>query len=150
MKLFIASDHAGVDLKAEFCRRKGVEWVDLGPASADSVNYPDFAQKLCREVLKANSGDALLQPCGVLICGSGVGMSIAANRFEGIRAVLTSDEEIARLSREHNASNILCLGARFTPPDRALRILDTWLATPFAGGRHLTRVQLMDPKGDPR
>lgn len=154
MKLFIASDHAGYELKAEMMKsepvREGsepmpaVEWIDLGPSDAASVDYPNFAAQLSQKILSERSRDERLQPCGVLICGSGVGMSIAANRFDGIRAVLAQSAQVAKLSREHNASNVLCLGARLTPAKEAREILKTWLNTKFEGGRHERRVDLMD------
>ena len=157
MKLFIGSDHAGFDLKEALKKslqvssesgrpdeRLTIEWVDVGTASLDSVHYPDFAHDLSRRILKERSRDELLRPCGILICGSGVGMSIAANRHAGIRAALVESPEIAALSRQHNASNVLCLGARFLTPDRALMIVKTWLQTPFEGGRHADRVRKIE------
>lgn len=144
MKLFIASDHAGYALKTEIVKRKDVEWIDLGPISEDSVDYPLFAQKLSRAVLDARVGDELLEPCGVLICGSGVGMSIAANRFKGIRAALALREDVATLSRAHNGANVLCLGARLVSAPEALKILDAWMKTPFEGGRHGRRVSQIE------
>ena len=145
-KLFIASDHAAFDLKKSLVENKnlGVEWVDLGTGSTDSVQYPDYAQDLCRKILKETSQEALLSPCGVLLCGSGVGMSMSANRFKGIRAALAESVEVAELSRQHNASNVLCMGARIVDEATALNIFRKWLATPFEGGRHLTRIKLMD------
>jgi ribose 5-phosphate isomerase B len=135
--LLIAADHAGFELKEEIKKsldRRGVPYRDLGTGSADSVDYPDFAHRLAEAV---GRGDA---ERGVLVCGSGQGMAMAANRHQGVRAALALDEESARLSREHNDANVLSLGARLTPPDRAERILDVFLATPFAGGRHERRV----------
>lgn len=154
MILWIAADHAGFVLKESlkripsFTRADGsheaIEWHDLGPFDETSTDYPLYAQKLVKEVLSKRKNKELLEPCGVLICGSGVGVSMAANRFEHIRAVLALNPEIARLSREHNASNVLCLGARFTQSGPAQDILTTWLQTPFAGGRHERRVCLID------
>lgn len=149
MKLFIASDHAGFELKAQLMKlgaSVGVTWEDLGPTTAESTDYPVYAQKLAEAVLHNKTREELLEPCGVLICGSGVGVSIAANRFEGIRAVLTLDAETAVLSRQHNASNVLCLGARLIQPEVGLEILRAWLKTPFEGGRHERRVQLIEKK----
>ena len=151
MKLFIAADHAGFELKQELIARfregpngERIEWVDLGPSDASSVDYPAYGQKLARHVLESTDAAARLGPCGVLICGSGVGISIAANRFKGIRAVLAASPEVAVLSRQHNASNVLCLGARLTPQETAESILRAWLATAFEGGRHERRVSLLD------
>ncbi len=153
MKLYIASDHAGIELKSKLLRsfpigKFNFEWVDLGPHSTESVDYPKYAGQLVQSVLAEHSQDIskeeLLKPRGVLICGSGVGMSIAANRYKGIRAVLALRKDIAQASREHNASNILCLGSRFISAEEAIEILATWLQTPFAGDRHLRRVKQMD------
>lgn len=149
MILWIASDHAGFALKEELKKTnklagQNIEWKDLGPTDETSTDYPLHAQKLTREIKAHKVGAELLEPCGVLICGSGVGVSIAANRVKGIRAVLAASEEVAKLSRQHNASNVLCLGSRLTASDLAKEILKTWLATPFEGGRHEKRVQLID------
>jgi ribose 5-phosphate isomerase B len=151
VKLFIAADHAGFERKQELVARfregpngEQIEWVDLGPSDASSVDYPAYGQKLARRVLESTDAAARLGPCGVLICGSGVGISIAANRFKGIRAVLAASPEVAVLSRQHNASNVLCLGARLTPRETAEDILRAWLATAFEGGRHERRVSLLD------
>lgn len=136
-KILIASDHAGFELKT--CLQKlmpDVAWLDLGPPSADRVDYPDFAEKLCREI-QAGRADQ-----GLLICGSGIGMSMAANKFDGIRAALVENPVAAKLSREHNNANVLCLGARFLAPEYAADIVKPWLATPFPGEpRHLERVR---------
>ena len=149
MILWIASDHAGFGLKEELKKISKVaghtiEWKDLGPADESSTDYPMHAQILVHEVKAHKQGGELLQPCGVLVCGSGVGVSISANRFRGIRAVLATSLDLARLSRQHNASNVLCLGSRLTSSDLAQEILKTWLGTAFEGGRHERRVQLID------
>ncbi len=147
MKLLIASDHAGFDLKEHFkahADQLGIEFIDLGPSNKDSTDYPTHAQNLCKKLLADRSAHDLLEPCGVLICGSGVGMSIAANRFKGIRAVLCTEVQTATLSRQHNASNVLCLGARLIQPELGLEILKSWLQSPFEGGRHQRRIELMD------
>lgn len=144
--LWIACDHAALDLKEalkqEFAAT--VKFSDLGTHVSDSVHYPDYAQKLCREVLAHSNEQELLEPRGILVCGSGVGMSIAANRFSGIRAVLALREDIAEMSRRHNAANVLCLGARFLEKKDAVAIVRRWLDTKFEGGRHKTRIELMD------
>lgn len=150
MKLYIASDHAGFELKEILAHKteilgQKVEWVDLGCPSSDSVDYPSFAKKLAEKVLADQAADKSLSgPRGILICGSGVGMDISANRFEGIRAVLALRPDIAKLSRTHNDSNVLCLGARILTQLEAEYIIAEWLKTPFEGGRHQKRVDLMD------
>lgn len=145
LPFFIASDHAGFSLKTRLQNSIDLsawnrEWVDLGPATTDSVDYPHYGQKLSRQVLATFSREQLLTPCGVLICGSGVGVSISANRFAGIRAVLAWNEEVAALSRQHNAANLLCMGERLIAPELAEKILTKWLSTEFEGGRHERRV----------
>ena len=152
MRLWIASDHAGFPLKKKFVEnasRWGVTWIDLGTDSEEqSVDYPQFGESLARAVIAGTQEDERLKPCGVLICGSGVGVSIAANRFAQVRAVLALRADVAKLSREHNASNVLCLGARILNFEEAVEIFETWLATPFEGGRHQRRVdQLTHMKG---
>ena len=140
--LLIAADHAGFELKEalkQSLERRGVAYRDLGTSSSDSVDYPDFAHRLADAI---GRGEA---ERGLLVCGSGQGMAMAANRHHGVRAALATDEESARLSREHNDANVLSLGARVTPPDRAERILEVFLATPFAGGRHERRVSKIEP-----
>ena len=147
MKLVIAADHAGFALK-ELLKKEastlGVSFEDLGTHSEDSVHYPDFARQLCARVLESKKGEELLGCCGVLVCGSGIGVSMAANRVKGIRAVNAVRVDQARLSRQHNAANVLCLGARLNTVQEALEILRAWLAASFEGGRHQLRVDLMD------
>jgi len=150
MKLFIASDHAGFELKQLLLQKseifgQKIEWVDLGCDSAESVNYPSYAEKLAKKVLEAQKqGLSPINQAGILICGSGVGMSIAANRFDGIRAVLALRPDVAALSRKHNASNVLCLGARVLAPLEVEMIVAEWVKTDFEGGRHQKRVEQMD------
>ncbi|MEE4239826.1 MAG: ribose 5-phosphate isomerase B [Desulfopila sp.] len=137
MTIVIASDHGGFELKAMLIKRLHqlrhlVE--DLGCHSPDSVDYPPYAEAVCQKVIGGCEA-------GILICGTGIGMSIAANRDRRIRAALCHDEYTARLSREHNNANILCLGARVVGPGVAEGIVETWLATEFAGGRHLERIR---------
>lgn len=147
MKLRIASDHAGFELKellkSEF---KDIEWVDLGPANTDSTHYPKYAQKLCEEVLDNTPPEELHKygPLGILICGSGVGMSMQANRYMGIRAALCWNPEVAQLSRQHNGSNVLCLSARLVDAATNKEILRKWLETAFEGGRHAERIRMLD------
>lgn len=137
MKLYAGSDHAGLTLKQrliEVARRLGHEVEDLGPETAERVDYPDFAEKVARRV--AAEPDAR----GLLVCGSGIGIGIAANKVPGIRAAIVWDEDSARLSREHNDANVFAVGERLVPAERAERMLEVWLATPFEGGRHAQRV----------
>ena len=141
--LLIASDHAGYALKEKLkgaLERMGVPFRDMGVASEDPVDYPDQARKVAESIAR---GDA---DRGLLVCGSGQGMAMAANRHRGVRAALAADEETARLSREHNDANVLALGGRLVDHARAERILKVWLETPFAGGRHAGRVAKMDER----
>ena len=136
--LLIASDHAGFELKREIQKQMThVTWLDLGPANSDRVDYPDFAEKLGKSL---NGGNASL---GILICGSGIGMSIAANKIPGIRAATVENPSAARLAREHNDANVLCLGARFIAPEYAVEMIQGWMNAQFAGGRHAGRVDKM-------
>ena len=132
-KLYIASDHAGFALKSKLCDRFE-SLVDLGTNSEESVDYPDFANKLTNEVLKDNNN------LGILICGTGVGMSIAANRVKGIRAGLVSNNEIARLIRQHNNANVLVLPGRFMDEEEAIKSVKTFIETEFEAGRHQARI----------
>ncbi len=143
--LFIASDHAGVDLKATLQKLLPEwHWVDLGPTSKDSVDYTDYAESLAKKVARSQSQDT--QPekttaLGILICGSGIGMCIAANKISGIRAAMVESPTAARLSREHNNANVLCIGARLVVPEVAVKIVKTWLETAFTGEpRHQSRI----------
>ncbi len=137
-KILIASDHAGFELKKFLITeltKLGFDTIDLGCDSAQkSVDYPDYAQKLCKKITTKN------QLRGILICGSGIGISIAANRFKHIRAALCSSTNLAKLSRAHNDANVLCLGARITKEKPALSILKAFLSTEFEGSRHAARV----------
>jgi ribose 5-phosphate isomerase B len=137
MRIALGADHAGVALKQEIKRlldERGVAYTDFGTDSTESVDYPDFAATVSREV----AGGAYDR--GILVCGSGIGMAMAANKIPGIRAASIVDEQSARLSREHNDANVLALGERLTPPDLARRIVAAFLDTPFGGGRHQNRV----------
>lgn len=127
-KLVIASDHAGVKLKAFLIQNcTEIEFIDLGPNSTDSVDYPDYAEKACKAI---QAGDAKR---GVLICGSGIGISIAANKMNGIRAAHTETVKTARLAGEHNQANVLCMGERITSEKDALEMLRAWLHAKFGG-----------------
>jgi ribose 5-phosphate isomerase B len=137
VKLALGSDHAGYLLKQHllnFLASLGHELVDVGAFSLDSVDYPDSAAKVGAEI---NSGNC---ERGIVICGSGIGISIAANKIENIRAALCNEPVSARLSREHNNANVLALGERLTTPLMAEEIVKIWLNTPFAGGRHQQRI----------
>lgn len=139
-KIFIASDHAGFELKNILVQslRSSVEIIDLGPYSTDSVDYPDFAKILSQKVL--STPDAT----GILLCGSGIGMSISANRFKGIRAALVWNNELAKLSRQHNNANVVVLPARFLKSEDAISIVNDWLNTAFEGGRHQKRIDKIE------
>lgn len=137
----IAADHAGFALKErlkDVLRRRGQAFEDFGPDSEASVDYPDFAHKLAAAV--ASGG----YERGVLVCGSGQGMAMAANRHRGVRAALPFDEQSARLARQHNDANVLALGARTLPAETSERLLEVFLDTPFEGGRHERRVSKID------
>lgn len=141
MKIYIASDHAGFGIKAEvtgILREKECEVVDLGTKSDARVDYPDFAHILCEAVLK-DSGSF-----GVLICGSGIGMSITANRHEGIRAALCHDAYTAKMARAHNNANVLCFGERVVGLGVIKSMIEAWLSEPFEGGRHADRVKKIE------
>ena len=139
--IIVGSDHAGFDLKErvkEWLEARGLAVEDVGTSSPQQVDYPDYAHLVARAVSSGRRAR------GVLICGTGIGVSIAANRHAGVRAAVACSEETARLAREHNDSNVLALGGRTLDPVVAERILDVWLATPFAGGRHERRVKKID------
>ena len=138
MKYFIAADHAGIDIKAyvkELFEKKGHEVIDLGPYKKDRVDYPDFASKVCEMVLSNENSR------GILICGSGIGMSMAANKYDGIRAALCQNEYSARLARQHNDANVICLGERVSGYGMVEAIVDAWDEASFEGGRHTKRVE---------
>lgn len=138
MKVAIASDHGGFNLKTEIIsllEELGYEFQDFGCHSTDSVDYPDYAQVVAEKVAKGEFDR------GILVCGTGIGMSIAANKVPGIRCALVHDAFSARATREHNDSNILAMGERVIGPGLAREIVQIWLTTPFAGGRHERRVQ---------
>lgn len=138
MKFYIATDHAGFHYKnevKEYLASKGVEVVDLGPETADRVDYPDYARK-CAEAVRADEGSF-----GILICGTGIGISIAANKVEGIRAALCHDAYTAAMSRAHNNAQILCFGERVVGMGVVQSMIDAFIQTPFEGGRHAGRVE---------
>lgn len=137
MKIVLGSDHGGYELK-EAVRQKlvhgGHEVTDAGCFSTESVDYPDVAEQVVENLLNGKSQR------GILICGTGIGMSIAANRHRRIRAANCCDEYTVKMSREHNDANILCLGARVLETEKALRMVGVWLETEFTGGRHQRRI----------
>ncbi len=137
MKVAIGSDHGGFSLKEvilPLLKELEHDVLDVGCYNEESVDYPGFADLVCEKV---SSGDADM---GILICGTGIGMSMAANKHQGIRAALCSEHFTAEMSREHNDANVLCLGERVTGPGVAMEIVRTWLDTPFGGGRHQRRI----------
>jgi ribose 5-phosphate isomerase B len=141
MQIGLACDHGGFELKEDlkaFLRSVGMEPIDMGTFSEDSVDYPDFgilvAEKISRRELEK----------GILICGTGIGMSIVANKFRGVRAALANDLFTSRLSREHTDANVLVMGGRVVGRELAKEIVRVWLDTPFAGGRHQRRLEKIE------
>jgi ribose 5-phosphate isomerase B len=133
----IACDHGGYDLKKALCGwmdSRGIEYENLGTDSGDSVDYPEYAHRLA-----AGVADGTFER-GILVCGTGLGMSMAANRHRGVRAALCSESFSAAMSRRHNDANVLCIGGRVTGPELAFEILDVFLRTPFDGDRHARRI----------
>ncbi len=144
MRIALGSDHAGYELKEylkAFLPSIGVEYEDMGTDTSEAVDYPDYGVKVARGV---NCGE---YERGLLICGTGIGMSIVANRFANVRAALCHNVFMAQSSREHNNANILILGARVISPEDAETIVKTWFATGFAGGRHSRRVEKIKALG---
>lgn len=141
MVFYIGSDHAGYEMKEtvkKYLIENDYEVVDLGTGSPDSVDYPDIAHRVAKSIQSDEDGR------GVLICGTGIGMSMASNKHRGIRAALVRDEEAAKMCRAHNDANILVLAGRQTTMDDAVRFLDIFIDTPFDGGRHKRRVEKID------
>jgi ribose 5-phosphate isomerase B len=153
-KIFFGADHAGVELKSELIKElMNSHWladfkrdvIDLGPQSLDSVDFPDYADLVCKKIhgfslVQETTPLSMPAEVGILICGSGQGMAMRANKFPHIRAALCWSPEVARLSREHNDANVLCLGSRVTDSETCKQIVQLFLTTPFAGGRHARRV----------
>jgi ribose 5-phosphate isomerase B len=138
MKIALGADHAGFALKDQIkqhLQQKGISVHDEGTNSPDSVDYPDFARLVAHDVAEKRA------ELGILVCGSGIGMAISANKVNGIRAANVSTEYEAQMSREHNNANVLALGARILDSHQALAIVDRWLVAQFAGGRHQTRLE---------
>lgn len=144
LDVVIASDHAAVGLKSElvhWMRQRGWQVLDLGPSEGVSVDYPDFALMVGQKITSGES------PCGILLCGTGIGMSIAANKISGVRAALVSSALEAKLSREHNDANVLCMGARMIGSLAAQSCVEAFLSTAFTpgdDGRHLRRIQMLE------
>lgn len=141
MRFYIATDHAGYNVKdfvKEYLESKSHEVIDLGPYSNDRVDYPDFAKKCAQKVVEDNGS------FGILICGTGIGISVSANKVCGIRAALCHDSYTAAMSRAHNDANILCFGERVVGKGVIESMLDSFCDTPFEGGRHADRVKKID------
>ena len=138
--IIIASDHAGFLMKEKvkiFLNKSKIKSLDLGTFSEERVDYPDYAKKLALSVKKKSS-------FGILICGSGIGVSIAANRFKKVRAAVCYNQKSATLARKHNNANVLCLGARLISLKNAQKIVYTFISTKFEGGRHINRLKKLD------
>ncbi|HEU4714425.1 MAG TPA: ribose 5-phosphate isomerase B [Pyrinomonadaceae bacterium] len=138
MRIALASDHAGYAEKEQLkplLKELGVEFEDLGTVSETSVDYPEYARKVAEKVAHGDVEQ------GLLVCGSGTGMAIAANKVPGVRAAVAWNEDVARLAREHNDANVLSIGARVTPADEIPKIVRAWFDASFQGGRHATRVE---------
>ena len=140
MKIFLASDHAAFTQKEmvkNYLLDKGIEIEDLGTHSDESVHYPDFGKKIAQAVLEDKAK-------GIAMCGSGIGISIQVNRFKGIRGALVNDEYDAEMTKKHNNANILCIAGRKHTDEKVKKIIDIWLSTEFEGGRHQTRIDMLD------
>lgn len=145
MNLYVACDHAGYDRKEEllsFLKELSLDLIDLGTNSGESVHYPDFASKLSKEIQKDDTAK------GILICGSGIGVSMVANRYKNVRAARCLGVEDAEMSRRHNNANVLCLASRMTDFEKTKEIISKWVETGFEGGRHQNRVDLFNTLGE--
>jgi ribose 5-phosphate isomerase B len=141
MNIAIASDHGGFELKEQIIahlKNRGISVMDLGTHSKESVDYPRYG-KACGDAVISGMADL-----GIVVCGTGIGISIAANKVHGVRCALCTSVEMARLTKQHNNANVLALGGRTTPPELAMEIVDTWLDSEFEGGRHEKRVDMLD------
>lgn len=137
----IGCDHGGLEIKnaiIEDLKNKGIEYIDLGTNTSDSVDYPVYAKKVCAEITSGRCEK------GILCCGTGIGMSIAANKVKGIRAAVLSDSFSAEMTRKHNNSNVLCLGGRVIDSAKAVELANIFLNTEFEGGRHENRVAMLE------
>ncbi len=140
MIIAIGTDHGGIVLKSSivnYLKEKNIEIIDVGTDNSESVDYPIFA-KAVGELVASGKADK-----GILLCGTGIGISIAANKIKGIRAAVVTNEFCAEKCAEHNNANILCLGGRVVTPEYAVKFVDIWLNTPFAGGRHQKRIDMI-------
>ncbi len=138
MKLAVAADHGGFRLKQailKFLSSKKIEYLDLGVMSEESVDYPDFAYEVANQVSQGKVNG------GILVCGTGIGMAIAANKFKGVRAAVVTDEYTAKMSKEHNDANVIALGGRVLAEDVATKMVETWLNSKYEGGRHERRLK---------
>lgn len=136
--LAIGSDHGGFELKAhiiQHLKEQGIELKDFGTYDENSIDYPDIAKKVCEAV---TSGEC---DRGILVCGTGIGMSMAANKIKGIRAALCTDVYSAKMTKQHNNANVICMGGRVTGRELAFMIVDTWMGEEFLGGRHANRIE---------
>ncbi len=141
MKISIGADHAGVDIHnviVKALKEKGIEVTDHGTQSHDSVDYPDYAHTVAKDVAQGKAD------LGILVCSTGIGMSIAANKVQGVRAGLAHNEDSATLCRQHNHSNVLCMGQRYVSPELAVKMVDAFLAAQPEGGRHDRRVEKIE------
>lgn len=141
MKIAIGCDHGGLEIKNAILRsleEQGIGYTDHGTFTTDSVDYPVYAKKVCASVLQGEAD------FGILCCGTGIGMSIAANKHRGIRAAVLADEFSAEMTRRHNNANVLCLGGRVIDEAKAVKLANIFLSTPFDGGRHQKRVDLLE------
>ena len=137
----LGCDHGGLDIKnaiIEDLKKKGIEFIDLGTNTTDSVDYPVYAKAVCAEVISGRCEK------GILCCGTGIGMSIAANKVKGIRAAVLSDSFSAEMTRKHNNSNVLCLGGRVIDSEKAVELANIFISTEFEGGRHEKRVAMLE------
>ena len=137
VKIAVGSDHAGFELKQiiiEHLSERNMNYEDFGTNCLDSVDYPDYAKKVAEEV---NSKDLIM---GILVCGSGQGMAMTANRFKNVRAAICHNSDVAKVTRQHNDANVLCLGSRFIHISEAIKCVDVFLSTDFEGERHLKRI----------
>jgi len=143
MRVYLGSDHAGFEMKEAlkvYFDARDIEVTDVGAPSEDSVDYPEYAHRVAQAVA---NGDA---DRGVLVCGSGIGMAMAANKVEGVRAAMITDPELARMMRLHNDANVITLGGRYIPQELAEEILDVFFDTEFEGGRHQRRVDMIETR----
>lgn len=139
MKIALGCDHGGLDIKTaikEYLENNGHTVIDVGTHTTDSVDYPVYAKAVCKEIQDKNA------ELGILCCGTGIGMSMAANKQEGIRAAVLSDEYCCEMTRRHNNANVLCLGGRVIDSEKAVKLAEIFITTEFEGGRHINRINM--------